>query len=411
MSAIELDPHQVDALRKMKNGCILCGGTGSGKTRTALAYYFYRICGGGYDEYNDLYLPMTDPIDLYVITTAATRDKHSWDEEMVPFLLSTNPDVCLYGHDIKIVIDSWNNIKKYKDVKNAFFIFDEQRVVGSGVWVKTFLKIAKNNQWIMLSATPGDKWEDYEAVFVANGFYKDQTELEDEHFVYQPFLSFPKIERYLGVRKLMRLRESILIPMDVERNTVQNHIDISVSYDKLLYRQVMKTRWNIYKDEPIENPSELCYTLRKIINSDESRQTALLELLEKRPKAIIFYNYDYELDILRNLGYGEDVEIAEWNGHCHQPVPESKKWVYLVNYAAGAEGWNCITTDTVIFYSSNYSYKVMVQASGRIDRLNTRFRDLYYYHLKSSAPIDLAIERALKEKKKFNESGFVKKFR
>jgi hypothetical protein len=133
-----------------------------------------------------------------------------------------------------------------------------------------------------------------------------------------------------------------------------------------------------------------------------------MEIFEKHPRIIVFYNFDYELDILKHIYYGENVEIAEWNGHAHQPVPKGEKWVYLVQYTAGCEGWNCITTDTIIFYSQNYSYKVMAQASGRIDRLNTPYTDLYYYHLKSRSGIDLAISRALTEKKKFNERKFTK---
>ena len=138
----------------------------------------------------------------------------------------------------------------------------------------------------------------------------------------------------------------------------------------------------------------------------KTRQTTLLEILEKHPRAIVFYNFDYERDILKGLDYGKGTDIAEWNGHQHQPIPDSERWVYLVQYNAGAEGWNCIKTDTIIFYSQNYSYKIMEQASGRIDRLNTPYKDLWYYHLKSRAGIDLAISRALNSKKAFNERKF-----
>ena len=306
----------------------------------------------------------------------------------------------------KVVIDSWNNIKKYADIKDAFFIFDEQRVIGSGTWVKAFLKIAKVNDWILLSATPGDTWQDYIPVFVANGFYKNRSEFTREHIVYSRFSKFPKVDRYLNTGRLIRLRNKILVNMDFKRQTVSHHEDIYVKYNIERYKDVGKTRWDPFKKEPIINAAGLCYVWRKIVNTDQSRQIALLEIVEKHPKAIIFYNFDYELELLKEIFSG--YEVGEWNGHKHQPVPTSDAWVYLVQYNAGAEGWNCITTDTIIFYSQNYSYKIMAQSAGRIDRMNTPYTDLYYYHLKSRSGIDLAISKALKDKKTFNETRFVK---
>lgn len=401
--SIQLRDYQVEAINQLKNGSILCGGVGSGKSRTSLAYYF-RLCGGGWE--NRTYKPMTNPRDLYIITTARKRDTLEWEGELVPFLLTTNPETTYYK-GTKVVIDSWNNIKKYSNVYGAFFIFDEQRLVGSGAWVKAFYKIAKKNKWILLSATPGDTWSDYIPVFVANGFYKNKTEFLNEHAVYSRFTKYPKIEKFIGTGKLLRLRNEILVDMDFKRLTVAHHEDVYVSYDISTYKDLIRNRWNIWENCPFVNAAELCFALRKVVNSDQSRQVALCEIFENHPKMIVFYNFDYELDILRGIYYGEDVEIAEWNGHKHEPVPTSDRWVYLVQYTAGAEGWNCITTDTIVFYSQNYSYKVMVQSAGRIDRLNTPYKDLYYYHLKTRSGIDLAISKALKDKKKFNESKFV----
>lgn len=395
--------YQMDSVNKMRNGCILNGGVGSGKSRTGL-YYYFKEQGGSIDPD---YIYMKKPKDLYIITTAMKRDSLEWEGELANFLISTNPEKNkTYGN--KVIIDSWNNIKKYSDIQGAFFIFDEDRVTGSGVWVKAFLKIAKSNDWIILSATPGDTWQDYIPVFIANGFYKNKTEFTREHIIYSRFTKYPKIDRYINTGRLNRLRNRILIDMDFTRHTIPHHEDMYCKYDISKYKNVTRTRWDPYKNEPIQQASGLCYVLRRIVNEDESRQTALLELFEKHPKMIVFYNFDYELDILKGLYYGENVEIAEWNGHKHQPVPSGEKFIYLVQYNAGAEGWNCIRTDTIVFYSQNYSYKVMQQASGRIDRLNTPYRDLYYYHLKSRSGIDLAISRALSQKKKFNENKFIK---
>ena len=403
MSGISLFDYQLDAVNRMRNGCILCGGVGSGKSRTSLAYY-YKEQGGVLGTKN--YVRMKNPKDLYIITTARKRDTLEWEGELSYFLLSTNPKV--NGYKNRVIVDSWNNIQKYKNVTDSFFIFDEQRVVGSGVWVKSFLKIAKSNDWILLSATPGDTWQDYIPVFIANGFYRNRTEFCNEHIVYSRFSKFPKIDRYINTGRLIRLRDRILVDMDFKRETIAHHEDIIVQYDISKYKETMRNRWDPYNNEPITNASGLCYILRKIVNSDESRQIALMDILESRPKVIVFYNFDYELDILKGLHYGKDVQIAEWNGHSHQPIPTSKSWVYLVQYTAGCEGWNCIKTDTIVFYSQNYSYKIMAQAAGRIDRLNTPYTDLYYYHLKSRSGIDLAISKALRDKKKFNETRWVK---
>ena len=403
---MELRDYQLEAIGKMKNGCILNGGVGSGKSLTSLSYYYLQ--NGGSLEFlsGKDYIPMPNtPKDLYIITTARKRDTFEWEGELSHFLLSTHEDLNKY--DNKVIVDSWNNIQKYKDIEDSFFIFDEQRVVGSGAWVKAFLKIAKKNQWILLSATPGDTWSDYIPVFIANGFYKNKTEFMREHAVFSRFSKYPKIEKYIGTGRLIRQRREILVDMKFERETVQHHYDIYVEYDNKLYKDVMKRRWDIWNDEPIINASGLCYALRKIVNSHESRSTKLLELFETHQKMIVFYNFDYELEILKSLYFGEGVIVAEWNGHKHEPTPTGNQWVYLVQYTAGAEGWNCITTDTIVFYSLNYSYKIMHQSAGRIDRLNTPYKDLHYYYLKSRSGIDLAIERALNDKRKFNESSFI----
>lgn len=396
---VKLYDYQKKAIDNMKNGCILCGGVGSGKSITSLAYYFF-LNGGSLEPH----IPMNDPpMDLYIITTARKRDTKEWDGDMAPFLLTTGSDG-IYHH--KVVVDSWNNIGKYKEVEGSFFIFDEQRVIGSGSWVKSFLTIAKHNKWILLSATPGDTWSDYIPVFIANGFYRNKTEFTREHIIYKPFNKYYQIDRYVNTGRLIRLRNSILVDMDYKKPSVQHHIDIYAEYEMFDYKHLLKTRFNIAKNEPIENASELCYELRKIVNSDSSRIDILYDIIKDKHKVIVFYNFDYELELISTMLDAYGIEYSQWNGHKHQPIPESDEWAYLVQYNAGAEGWNCIKTDTIIFYSQNYSYKVMVQASGRIDRLNTPYTDLYYYHIKSRSSIDLAISKALSQKKKFNETKF-----
>ena len=401
---MKLRDYQLEAIQKMKTGCILNGGVGSGKSLTSLSYYYMQNGGSEIFLTGGKHKKMKDPKDLYIITTARKRDTMEWEGELSHFLLSTNPDTSAYKN--KVIVDSWNNVKKYKEVKGAFFIFDEQRVVGSGEWVKSFLKIAKSNEWILLSATPGDTWSDYIPVFIANGFYKNKSEFLREHAVFARYSKFPKIEKWMGSGKLNRYRRMILVDMKFQRKTEQHHEDVYVDYDIATYKDVMKSRWDIYKQEPIVNAGGLCYTLRRLVNSDPSRSAKLLDIFKQHPKMIVFYNFDYELDILKNLNYGKNVTVAEWNGHKHEPTPTKGKWVYLVQYTAGAEGWNCISTDTIVFYSQNYSYKIMHQSAGRIDRLNTPFEDLYYYHLKTRSSIDISISRAIKEKKNFNEKGF-----
>lgn len=396
---------QMDSIGRMRNGCILCGTVGSGKSRTSLFYYF-KENGGWIDEYGFEFMK-PKPQDLIIITTAQKRNLGEWEEELHHFRMSADPKKNpFYSH--KIVIDSWNNIGKYQDITNAFFIFDEDRLTGKGAWVKAFLKIAKHNNWIVLSATPADVWMDFVPIFIANGFYKNRTEFNNRHVKFSRFAKYPKIDGYYNEETLCMYRDMILVDMDFQRKTTRHHEDIFCSYDIAKYRDTMRNRWDCYKNEPIMQASGLCYVLRRIVNSDESRQVALLELLDQHPKAIIFYSFDYELEILKSISYVEGTEIAEYNGHRHDPLPAGDRWVYLVNYASGNAGWNCTTTNCIIFYSQNYSYKIMEQSAGRVDRLNTPYRDLYYYHLRSRSGIDLAISRALKEKKKFNERKFTK---
>lgn len=423
-----LYPEQDAAVQKMKNGCILNGDVGSGKSRTGLYYYFEKH-GGVVNDYK--FKRMVNPKNLYIITTAMKRDSMEWEKELSYYRLDVKTDNNY--KDYKIIIDSWNNIQKYNDIKDSFFIFDEDRVTGKGAWVKTFLKITKNNEWIILSATPGDTWEQYIPVFIANGFYKNRTEFEREHCIFSPFIrNYKKIDRYVGCKKLMRLKNSILV--DIEDRRIAEHIsrDVVCDYDRDLYRKIMKERWDIYKNEPIQQASSLCYVLRRLVNSDKSRlenldllirsirgmsenerefnlYSAMGMVVNTNRRFIIFYNFDYELELLKEHLSKEFpfIPIREWNGHKHEEIYYGPEWFYLVQYNAGCEGWNCIKSNQMIFFSQNYSYKMMKQAAGRIDRINTQYQQLYYYYLRSSAPIDMAIKRAFKNKKDFNERKFI----
>lgn len=379
----DLAPHQREAVRKMHNGCILVGGVGTGKSRTALAYYEEAVFGGN-----------PEPPPLFIITTARKRDAGDWEKECEQFPFQPES------------VDSWNNIQKYNQVYGAFFIFDEQRLVGTGKWAKAFRQIARRNLWILLTATPGDCWMDYANVFIANGFYRNLSDFRRQHVVYSRFTKYPKIDRYMDLATLMRNRRQIVVNMPYVKKTRANDIWVNVPFDKDLIKLIISTRWDPYKDEPIQDAGALCYVLRRAVNSDERRLEAVAELMEQHERAVIFYNFNYELEMLQRMAEANDIPCQEWNGHKHEPVPEGERWVYLVQYTAGAEAWNCTETDTMIFYSLNYSYKCMAQSAGRIDRMNTPYKDLYYYYLCSRAGIDLAIRSAIREKRDFNVSLF-----
>jgi hypothetical protein len=382
--AFKLLPHQEKVMNELSNGKILYGGVGSGKSIAALAYYFNKDqCG-----------------DIYVITTAKKRDSLEWQADAAKFGIGTT--VSLGG---RLTVDSWNNISKYVGVQGSTFIFDEQRLVGSGAWVKAFYKIAKNNAWLMLSATPGDTWMDYIPVFVANGYYKNKTDFCRQHVVFKPFTRFPMIDHFVGTAKLQKLKNDILVEMPYEMHTNRIHEEVPCEYDAELFKRVSKDRWNVYRDEPIGNVSELFYVMRRVVYSDPSRLEAIKSLMEIHDRLIVFYSFDYELAILRELNntWSDLYEVAEYNGHRKQPVPKSDRWVYLVQYAAGAEAWNCTETNAMVFYSLTYSYKLFEQAQGRIDRMNTLFVDLFYYILSDKSAVFSAVKNSLDQKKTFNE--------
>lgn len=385
---LQLRPHQAAVLKQLDSGKILWGATGTGKSRVALAYY----------ELEHRHK------DIYVITTAKKRDSKDWEREASNILLGKQEDATVHGI---LTVDSWNNIEKYKDVKNAFFVFDEQRLVGSGKWVRAFQKIAKSNDWILLSATPGDTWMDYIPVFVGNGFYRNRTEFTREHVVYAPYTKFPKVLRYTGVNKLVRLRNSILVHMPFEKETVRHSKTVWVDHDAEQLERITKKRWHIFEERPLRDIAEMFLVGRRLVNSDPSRMKELRAILRRHKRVIVFYNFNYELELLRGLH--KLTEVAEWNGHKHEEIPEAESWVYLVQYAAGAEGWNCTSTDAIAFYSLTYSYKNWEQAHGRIDRLNTPFRDLFYYNFRSKSVIDAAIWKSLKNKQNFNVAKFDEK--
>lgn len=384
---VELLPHQLEAIENLDNGKILWGGVGVGKSRTILAYYMQKEA----------------PADVYIITTAKKRDSLDWNGEAARFGISTVAGKTVAG---VLTVDSWNNIHKYEDVEEAFFIFDEQRIVGSGAWVKSFLRITKRNRWVLLSATPGDTWMDYVPVFVANGLYRNASQFKREHVLYAPFSKWPKIVRYLDVATLEKYRNMLLVEMPYERDVERNIVEVYCDYDQELLDKVVKRRWHVYENRPLKDISELFRVMRKVVNSDPSRLKELGSILSVHPRVVLFYNFDYELEILRNWLQTNNISWTEWNGHKHENVPKSDSWVYLVQYQAGAEGWGVTSTDTICFYSLTYSYRTSTQAKGRIDRLDSPQSKYHLYILMSRSIIDLAIKASLDSKKIFNENAF-----
>ena len=388
---LDLRPEQIEALSKLESGKVLCGSVGTGKSRVALGWFWREIESG--------------VKDLYIVTTARKRDGLEWNKELALLGLQ-NGVQSLPGGILRVFIDSWQNIAKYDSVKDAIFILDEQRLVGSGAWVKAFYKIAKRNKWILLSATPGDTWLDYIPVFVANGFYKNKSEFTQIHVYWKRWVKYPVVEKYVGTKRLERLRDSILVDIPLQKHTTRVVRERVCSFDVVEYKRIMKTRRGV-DGKPYPNASALVQAARKVVNSDSSRLSELYSIMNEHRKCIVFYNYNYELELLEGFLASVDWTWACWNGRTHDPLPEGHDWVYLVQYTAGAEGWNCTTCDTIVFYSATYSYKVYEQSMGRIDRMNTPFERLYYYNLTSKSPVDLAVTRALKAKKTFSEGRFL----
>lgn len=389
---MELMEHQLEAIKHLGNGKILWGGVGAGKSATVLQYYMEKEA----------------PRNIFVITTAKKRDSLDWEGEAAKFGIGFPEDATVAGC---LEVNSWNNISKYEDVKDAFFIFDEQRLVGHGAWVKSFLKLARNNHWVLLSATPGDHWMDYAPVFIANGFYRNLTDFKRQHVLYEPFVKYPKIKGWLNERKLEVLRNDMLVEMPYVSKAERYLNEIPVSYNEKLLNKVTKDRWHIYEERPIRDAAEMFRVMRRVVNSDPSRMEALRFLMAFHPRLIVYYTFDYELEILRTLR--DVIDVFEWNGHRHDDLPESDghdSWIFLVQYTAGAEGWNCISTDSMVLYSQTYSYKTFIQAQGRIDRLNTIHDRLFYYTFMSNSKMDRGIALALSQKKNFNEKKFIKEY-
>lgn len=385
---MELRPHQEEVLERLSNGKILWGGVGSGKGHVAFAYYMQK------EMLNE----------IVVITTAKKRDSLEWESDAASFGIGKTPETSVAG---TLTVDSWNNISKYEDREYCFFIFDEHRAVGYGAWVKSFLKITKKqNAWLILTATPGDSWMDYIPIFIANGMYKNKTDFINQHVIYAPFTRYPRIDRFIHVDKLEANKKEVLVEMAYLSEATRHSQDCRVFYDIDKFKKAKDERWNVFEERPMRDVSEMFAVLRRIVFGDRTRLEALRGLMDRHPKIIVFYNFNYELDLLRELydDKADLVEIAEWNGHRHDPIPTSNNWVYLVQYTAGSEGWNCTETNIIVFYSLTYSYKQFHQAHGRIDRLNTYFRDLYYFTFMSNSIVDLAIRKTLTKKESFNES-------
>lgn len=375
--AVTFKDYQKRAINQMHNGCILCGGVGAGKSLTSLGY-IDKVYPSG---------------TVYIITPARKRNTGEWFDD----IRKNDMD------ETRFVVDSWNNLSKYKDVKDAFFLFDEQKVSGKGTWAKSLIRIAKSNQWILLSATPGDTYDDYATVLIANGFVRNRTTWYDEYCVTksQPFFHIVDHKNKDVIDMMIR---RIFIKMDYQsdKKRIERVIPIqarSAGEEK----EILMTHKAPGAQMPFTTFAAAIAYVRMNCYDKSKKTEALRKIIEKHKKIIVFYNFLSEKLEIERAAIDANVTINFYNGQRHDPIPDTDEWVYGVQYNSGAEAWNCITTNAMVFYSPNYSYKTMEQAHGRIDRVNSPYECLYYYMLLNELNIDNKVMNALSSKKDFNE--------
>lgn len=141
-------------------------------------------------------------------------------------------------------------------------------------------------------------------------------------------------------------------------------------------------------------------------NSDKI--AALKDLIEStEDRLIIFYNFNGELEVLRDLcaSVERPVSIICGNIKDLSSYEKSKDSVTLVQYQAGAMGLNLQKSNKIVYFTPPLSSEFFEQSKKRIHRIG-QDRTCFYYYLICSGSIEEKIYRTLAMRKDYTERLF-----
>lgn len=391
----KLYPKQLEILKQIKDYSLLPLGTATGKTLIALHYYI--------NNHLDKPLVIYCPLAKYL--------EGGWVSEFNSLKSKYN----LITKDITVV--PYSQINKYAVADNSFVILDEAHYVKNPMAKrsKAIREILNNKPFIMLSATPGTKVEDYCHYLMLWNKFKYKTHFENEFLIKDSLmLGSRKIPVVKGYKNLDKF-SSILKQHSTSRLTVNDIVELP----ELILKDVSLTPSKEYKDIKknrilkldndvilLDTQIKLCTYLRQYVSPKEKishLEDIVSECKQLNENLLIFYNFKSELreiEKIVKIDYliNGDVKIFP----SKEDFKNLNSKITVVQIRAGGTGIELQYNSQVLFYSPTYSYQDYEQALGRAYRPGQN-KKVLVRRFNTINTIEADVWEAIKNKKDFDE--------
>lgn len=319
---------------------------------------------------------------------------------------------------------SWQGLAKWVNanflhLKDYAIIADEIACMKAGVSSqrgKAFLKITNQTDcWTGYTGTPGDRWIDMHAYFVATHKVKNKTEFLKRFCQMQTFRGFPEIIGYNRTDILRGWWREIADTVDTSEMTRQ----LPAETHKVInfpaptgYKKCVQTRIHPTTGDFMDTTGKVTATLRQMCSSGLKMRwvSDFVENLGER--AVIFYNFIEEGNLLEETikkALPEGAKVWRVDGS-HHDVPTAETCgehdIVITQWAAGAMGLNLQFMNHWISLSPNYSYSISTQARGRIKRIGQE-KHMNFWYLMCEDTIEEDVYKCLRNKSDFAEDTWL----